>query len=123
MRRLSRRTLLAWAGLGVAIPACISPTLPLPPPSAPDGSDLGDGTFRLVGSLPIYGTVLVRNERTQLVVGKGSVTAYDLVVAASKGDTMMLWYETDVGDISSPIEFQIDRLTPIIGDNTGVDGG
>jgi hypothetical protein len=128
MRRLSRRTLLAWAGLGVAVPACISPTLPLPPPSVPDGSDVGNGTYRLVGALPLYALVLVRNERTELVTGKGPLTDYDLLVAAEKGDDMTLWYETQIGEISSPILFQIDRLTPILDEGTGsgnppVDGG
>ena len=29
---------------------------------------------------------------------------------------MILWYETDNGDQSSPIAFEINRLTPAIGD-------
>jgi len=116
MRRLSRRTLLTWAGLGAVVPGCISPTLPLPPPSAPDGTDLGNGTYRLIGSVPIVSTVLIRNRRTSAVVGLSLVMAYDLIVAAEKGDVMVLWYETEQGDISSPVLFQIDRINPIIGD-------
>ncbi|HEX4339637.1 MAG TPA: hypothetical protein VH062_27205 [Polyangiaceae bacterium] len=122
MRRLSRRTLLAWAGLGAVVPACISPTLPLPPPSVPDATDLGNGTYRLVGTLPIYATVLVKNQRTDVIVGKGPLTAYDLVVAAEGSDTIVLWYETDLGDVSSPVAFEMDRLTPDFG-NPGPDAG
>ena len=82
MRRLSRRTLLAWAGLGVAVPACLSPTLPLPPPEAPDVMDLGNGSFRLTGSLPVFATVYARNQRTHKSVGDGPLTEYDLTVQA-----------------------------------------
>ncbi|HVW25794.1 MAG TPA: hypothetical protein VHC69_10510 [Polyangiaceae bacterium] len=116
MRRLSRRTLLAWAGLGVVAPACLSPTLPLPPPDAPDVEDLKNGYFRLQGALPVYATVLVRNQRTHRIDGDGPLNEYNLVVAAESGDTMILWYLTDSGDQSSPIAFELDRLSPIIGD-------
>ena len=116
MRRLGRRSFLAFAGLGLAAPACLSPTLPLPPPSVPDAQDLGNGTYRLSGALPIFATVLVRNQRTTEVRGKGPLTAYELLVEAQQGDTMVLWYETDTGDQSSPVAFDIDRLTPIVGD-------
>jgi hypothetical protein len=117
MRRLSRRTLLAWAGIGIAAPSCISPTLPLPPPDVPDGRDVGNGQYRLQGSLPVLGTVIVQNTRTTLLVGKGPLRYYDLLVGAEKGDVLVLWYETD-GDVSSGIAFQVDRLNPIV-----VDGG
>jgi len=116
MRRLSRRALLGWAGLGAAVPACLSPTLPLPPPDAPDAQDLRNGTYRLTGALPVFASVLIRNQRTSLIFGMGPISEYDLIVVALKGDTMTLWYETDTGDLSIPISFQIDRLTPILND-------
>src|SRR5215471_3370771 len=115
MRRLSRRTLLAWAGLGVVVPACISPTLPLPPPSVPDAREVASGQYRLRGSIPVVGTVLIQNIRTALVYGKGPVIDYDLIVGAEKGDTLLIWYETG-SDLSSAVVFQIDRLTPIVPD-------
>jgi hypothetical protein len=116
MRRLTRRTLLAWAGLGALSPACISPTLPLPPPSVPDTRDLGNGQFELRGAIPIEGTVFFRNERTTLVFGKGPVTEYDLTVPAQSGDTMTLWYQTEGDDLSSEVAFLLSRAKPIIGD-------
>ena len=101
MRRLSRRTLLAWAGLGVVVPACLSPTLPLPPPDAPDVMDLGNGSFRLTGSLPVFATVYVRNQRTHNGTFDGPLNKYNLIVQAQSGDTMILWYQTDSGDESA----------------------
>src|ERR1051325_9489505 len=115
MRRLSRRTLLAWAGIGVFAPSCLSPTLPLPPPEVPDGRDLGNGYYRLQGNLPVFGTVIIQNPRTSLGVNKGPLQFYDLTIGAEKGDTLWLWYEVD-GDMSSTIAFRVDRLDPIVGD-------
>jgi hypothetical protein len=115
MRRLSRRTLLAWAGIGVFVPSCLNPTLPLPPPEAPDARDIGNGQYRLRGALPVIGTVIIQNTRTEVLSGKGPLKFYDLVVGAEKGDTLILWYETD-GDLSAAIAFQVDRLTPIVAD-------
>ena len=115
MRRLSRRTLLAWAGIGVFAPSCISPTLPLPPPDVPDGRDLGNGQYRLQGSLPMLGTVFIHNPRTSLGVNAGPLKSYDIAIAAQKGDTLWLWYEVD-GDQSSTVTFRVDRLNPIVPD-------
>lgn len=115
MRRLSRRTLLAWAGIGVVAPSCLSPTLPLPPPEAPDARDLGNGQYRLQGGLPVLGTVIIQNPRTTLGIVKGPLKSYDVVIGAEKGDTLWLWYETE-GDMSSTITFRVDRLNPIVPD-------
>ena len=115
MRRLSRRTLLAWAGLGVVVPSCISPTLPLPPPSVPDARQVGDGQYRLRGAIPVVGTVMFQNLRTGVVNGQGPLLDYDLIVEAIPSDTMVLWYET-AGDISSGVPFRVDRLDPIVPD-------
>ena len=78
--------------------------------------DLGNGSFRLQGSLPIFATVFVRNQRTTEGRFKGPLNQYDLTIEAKGGDTMILWYQTDAGDESSPVAFELDRLTPIIGD-------
>lgn len=118
MRPLPRRTVLAWAGVSgvsVLVPSCLSPTLPLPPPTAPDGLDIGNGQFRLRGSIPVFGSVLVRNERTAEIFGRASVLEYQLDVNAIPTDTMVLWYEVG-GDNSSPVVFRLDRITPILGD-------
>jgi hypothetical protein len=79
-------------------------------------TDLGSGSFRLTGTLPVYGTVFVQNQRTREGNLKGPLTQYELTVLAENKDTMILWYETDNGDQSSPVAFEIDRLNPSIGD-------
>ena len=116
MRRLPRRTVLAWAGVSVlGVPACLSPTLPLPPPEAPDGLDIGEGKYRLRGYIPLFGAVFVRNKRTNESVGLWDVLAYQLDVVGVGTDRMVLWYMAG-NEVSSPIEFQLNRLTPIQGD-------
>lgn len=78
--------------------------------------DLGSGSFRLTGSLPVFATVYVRNQRTHQGTFEGPLNQYDLIVEAQGGDTMILWYQTDAGDESSPIAFELDRLPHIIDD-------
>jgi hypothetical protein len=78
--------------------------------------DLGNGYFTLSGGLPVFATVYVRNQRTHRIDGDGPLNQYELTVPAQGGDTMILWYQTDDGDQSSPIAFEIDRLTPSVGD-------
>src|SRR4051812_43325976 len=95
MRRLSRRKVLAWAGVSaLGAPACLSPTLPLPPPEVPDALQVGEGTYRLLGALPLLGNVFVVNKRTSDIRGRESVIQYRFDVLAEPGDEMVLWYET-----------------------------
>ena len=116
MRRLPRRKVLAWAGLSVlGAPACLSPTIPLPPPEVPDTLQVGEGRYKLRGALPFVARVVVRNKRTAVVNGLDSVLLYEFEVLAEPTDTMILWYETDT-DISSPAIFRLDRTNPIVGD-------
>ena len=118
MRPLPRRKVLAWAGVSgvsVLVPSCLSPTIPLPPPEAPDALQVGQGTYTLQGYLPLFGDVYARNERTREIRGRASVLQYRFDVLAEPGDEMILWYQTG-GDISSPVRFLIDRLNPIVGD-------
>ena len=46
---------------------CLSPTLPLPPPSPPDIARVGEGRYQLRGSIPVRGTVIIVNTRTNVV--------------------------------------------------------
>lgn len=116
MRRLPRRKVLAWAGVSLlGAPACISPTLPLPPPEVPDALRVGEYTYRLRGALPMLGNVFVVNKRTSDVGGRWSVIQYEFNVTAQPGDEMIIWYET-ISDISSGVVFIIDRANPIVGD-------
>jgi len=110
MRRQSRRALLAWAVLGALAAGCISPTLPLPPPAAPDVASLGHGQYQLTGAVPERGLVLVQNARTSLIYGQADTTEYSIVVEARPGDELSLWYT--VGEKSSDkTVFQIEAGT------------
>lgn len=108
MSGLSRRRVLQWAATALLASGCLSPTLPLPPPSPPDVTNLGGGEYRVQGSIPLVGTVLIRDTRSRLVYGQADTQVFDVVVSAEPGDRMVLWYEVS-GDQSDPVLFQIDR--------------
>src|SRR5262245_5464741 len=104
MRCASRRVLLCF-GIGALLAGCLSPTLPLPPPSPPDVKQVGQGQYELRGTLPMPGTIYVRNERTLEIRGvQGIETVYQFVVSAEPRDVMGLWYEA-----SSSSDFYGDR--------------
>lgn len=100
MSRVSRRlftVLAAWA-----VVSCLSPTLPLPPPSEPEVSTVGEGLVRLEGEVPEpEGIVLARNRRTDVIAGTIADRAgrYDFTLSAEVGDVVRLWYVGD--DVAS----------------------
>ena len=107
MPRVSRRWLLFVAGALVA--GCLSPTLPLPPPSRPDvqGPDQ-EGMVTLDGAVQGDAAVYAANPRTGDIRGQltGADGHYHFQIAAEVGDELELWYS--VGTTSSPsIVFQI----------------
>jgi hypothetical protein len=87
----------------------------MPPPDVPDALDIGGGQYRLRGSLPVVARVIVRNVRTTELFGRESVLDYDFNVVAQADDTLILWYESG-SDISSAVQFRLDRVNPILGD-------
>jgi hypothetical protein len=106
--RLSRRVLLCWGALGMLAAGCLSPTLPLPPPSPPDVAKIGEGQYELRGSIPVRGAVIVVDTRTGVIGGRTDVTVYDFVMSARPDDAMLVWYEAG-GDTSEAVPFRIDR--------------
>lgn len=110
MRRLLRRVLLG-AAAGALATACISPTLPLPPPAVPDAENVGQGQYRLTGTIPVPGTVLVMNTRTNLVYGEDTPGQYDFLVGAKPCDDMVVWYQTGT-DQSTTVGFFIGSQLP-----------
>ncbi len=105
--RLLRAALLALAALGamaVTTASCLSPTLPLPPPSAPEAIQPSeDGTeWTVSGYCTVGATVTVLNEKT----GRGVVVEdldrtghYVVVLAGTKCDLASVTEE--VGDEES----------------------
>jgi hypothetical protein len=84
MLRAPRRLLMLLAGL--ALGSCLSPTLPLPPPSS--------GFVRLQGVAAPQAEVIAWNHNNDLIAGQvtGDDSRYDFVIAAESGDFIELWY-------------------------------
>ena len=106
----SRRKLWILAA-SIAATACLSPTLPLPPPGEPKQSELDEatGTLHLTGAVQPQAWVYAINQRTQkgYIQITGADGRYDLTVAAQHGDPMGMWYEIS-GEASYPLYFDIE---------------
>lgn len=93
----------AWALLASA---CLSPTLPLPPPSKPviDGPD-AEGNVTLTGTVTARATVYALNigsgEGRFQVTGQDG--AYAIVIPAQKGDELSVWYSLGTDDSPSVV--------------------
>lgn len=105
--RLSRRMLLlAVPGLFAA--ACLSPTLPLPPPAVPTVTQIGQGQYELSGRIDVPGAVLVLNLRTRVIRGEDVQDVYHVPVVALPGDSMSIWYDSG-NDKSGVTTFVIEE--------------
>lgn len=94
MLRLLRRSLLLGASL--VLSACLSPTLPLPPPDRPDvSSPDATGMVRIQGTSASRANVVAWNRASDLLAGQvtGTDGRYDFKMAANAGDAIELWYE------------------------------
>lgn len=87
--------------LGLSGVACLSPTLPMPPPSPPDVELVGQGQYRLSGAIPKPGVVLVLNARTRIVTGEKTDVQYSFVANAEPGDRMAIWYTSGLDSSDS----------------------
>jgi hypothetical protein len=98
---MTRRTLLvALFGAALAsLGACLSPTLPLPPPEEP--SEIAragtDGMWKIQGSCSAGAMVLIRNERTGVITGTEDTHAalYAVEVAAVECDPATVFEVVD----------------------------
>jgi hypothetical protein len=111
MARLPRRSILLLAG-ALAV-GCLSPTLPLPPPSKPtvEGPD-EQGNVTLDGYVTgdaVYAANPRTNEiRGQFVPGDGH---YRFQIPAEVGDELDLWYSA--ATVTSPITvFKVPEPAP-----------
>jgi hypothetical protein len=107
MARVSRRVAAVLAVVLVA--GCLSPTLPLPPPSKPDieGPDQ-NGNVTLSGRVEGGSSVYAANMRTSEIRGlidEGD-GFYVILIPAEVGDEMQLWYTMGT-DMSPSILFDI----------------
>jgi hypothetical protein len=94
-----RRALLM---LSLGLLGCLSPTMPLPPPSKPDidGPD-GSGRVVLSGRIPKANSVYVDNLSTGYSAGQvldPQTGAYRFAVDANIGDRMSMFYRVGADD-------------------------
>lgn len=107
MFQLRRLVLLATASL--ALGACLSPTLPLPPPDRPDvSSPDASGMVRIQGLAPVGSTVTAWNHANNLTAGQVLKTdpKYDFTLRADVGDLIELYY-TKSTDQSQSVEVTV----------------
>ena len=101
--KVPRRGLL-WLGASAVIAsACLSPTLPLPPPSKPEvEGPTANGQVRLSGEVQGGAEIMAANLRTKEIRGQitGTDGLYSFWIAAQVGDEIVLWYA--VGNKESP---------------------
>src|SRR6478752_5248724 len=98
-------TLLFGAG-------CLSPTLPLPPPSDPSVSATETaGLVRLTGTVPPESEVHAKNHNTGLIRGQETKSGhYDFTIEAQERDSISLWYVQ--GKVESPSNDFLIKLLP-----------
>ena len=109
MAPFARRPLLLALLSGLALSACLSPTLPLPPPSEPTVEEIGQGRYQLSGTIPQSGRteVVAANRRTGFIFGQTvDAQRYSFSVDAEAGDGFDLWY-TSGTEISGGVSFII----------------
>ena len=97
---------------GLCLAACLSPTLPLPPPAAPEVTQIGPDQYRLTGTIPIPGTVVILNVRSGGGITWQTLHDYELDIVARPGDPMRVHYEAG-DDVSDFAEFSIPKAVPV----------
>ncbi len=106
MKTVIRRRFVAVCLLGLAVSACLSPTLPpLPPPGDPNMAYIGPNQLQLSGfvsSRRSTRVIAVNNHNDQVageVVRDGT---YRFVISAAPRDEIELWYEVGA-DVSESL--------------------
>jgi hypothetical protein len=109
LSRLRRSWLVAAALLAAG---CLSPTLPLPPPSNPTESSTDTlGLVRLTGTVQPQSEVFALNHNTNLISGQYTESgSYDFTIQAQERDWVSLWYVHDT--LESPANDFVIKLAP-----------
>ena len=111
-RRLLALALVGLAALAAPAAGCLSPTLPLPPPEAPDTiQEEGAGSWLVAGACTDHATVFVGDVKT----GSGIFRActhgsYAITVPAKKCDTGFVSEEID-GEMSAEAKFVFQEVS------------
>src|SRR5690242_181318 len=104
----SRRRLFCVAAALAAV-ACLSPTLPLPPPSEPTVSGPDEtGVVHLSGRVrPAAWVFAIDRANEEGVFQKAEADgSYELELRAAVGDEIVMWYEAD-GEGSEALTFTL----------------
>lgn len=92
---MSVRSRRRWlVGAALCLVGCLSPTLPLPPPSSPtvSGTDT-DGNVRLTGNVLPDSEVFALNLSNNAISGQLTTSgAYDFKIRAEQNDRLTIWY-------------------------------
>ncbi|MEO8903660.1 MAG: hypothetical protein ABI627_19240 [Polyangiaceae bacterium] len=111
------RSLRGWlvgAALFASLGGCLSPTLPLPPPSDPMVSSVSDGLVRFTGVVEAESEVFALDRNTNVIAGQYTHSGqYDFTLAAKEQDAISLWYIH--GTVESPpneFNLKIPAATP-----------
>lgn len=107
------RSRRAWL-LGTALWAagCLSPTLPLPPPSDPSitSTEIA-GLVRFTGAVQPDSEVFALNHSTNMIRGQYTKSgAYDFTMEAQERDGISFWYVH--GTVESPSNDFVIRIAP-----------
>jgi len=103
---------------------CLSPTLPLPPPSRPDVSPPdASGLTTVAGHVPGGTTAIAQNMSSGQLVGQltSSSGNYELVLPAASGDTLAIWYRDGLID-SGAVEVTVPSSQAELGPLGGSSG-
>ena len=99
---------------GLSVLCCLSPTLPLPPPSRPqiDGPN-ADGLVILSGKQTPGDAVVAENLRTGVIRGQRVVATgrYEIPIPAAIGDEMVMYFERGL-EVSDSRYFLIPAPKP-----------
>ena len=105
------RTRRRWLiGAALCVVGCLSPTLPLPPPSDPtvSGTD-SDGNVRLSGSVEPQSEVFALDHTNNVIAGQVTDSGlYDFKIKAQQFDSLSIWYVVGTTQ-SPPTDFAVEK--------------
>lgn len=103
---------------------CLSPTLPLPPPSRPDMTPPdSSGITTIRGRVPGGTTAIAQNLSSGRLVGQvtSETGQYQLGLAAEIGDPVAVWYRDGLTD-SAAVQVTVPATTSELGPLGGASG-
>jgi hypothetical protein len=112
---MSFRTRRRWlVGAALCLAGCLSPTLPLPPPTDPmaSGED-ADGNVTLSGDVAPESEVFALNQRTSVISGQLTHSGvYSFKIQAQQFDDLSVWYVKDT-EQSPPTEVIVEKAAGV----------